>query len=631
MNSSIPLKDWAQEFAKKEVPVEEAIKLIRPGDRVFIDSGCSEPQTLMAQLVKKHWVLKDIEVIHFLSIARHGYIQDKPEDLFRHNAYFIGSEPLREAINAGHADYTPMHLSQIPAWFKGRKQLDVVLIQVSPPDKNGFCSFGVNVDVAKPLSESANLVIAEVNPRVPRTLGDSFIHAQKIDAFVRSENPLLESKYEHVPPVAAKIGKHVAKIVENGSTLQVGIGRYPHAVLDHLFDKKDLGVHTDSLFDGFLPLIEEGIITCGAKSFHRGKVVASYCMGTRRLFDFVDDNPLVEFHPSDYTNDPVNIARNDKMVSINGALSVDLTGQVNWDSLGTLFYGGVGGAVDFSRGAAMSKGGKPIILLPSTARDGTISRIIPYMGKGDRVSLTMADVHYVVTEFGIAYLHGKSVRDRVLAMINIAHPKFRSELLEAAKDLKYIYQDQLLPVNQAGEIVIYPAQYEARFVTRDGREVFFRPVKPTDERLVQELYYSLDDESRVFRFFMKKKYFGHADVQPNVNIDYESIMALIGISGDPHSHDQEAVALCSYLVDRDTNMGEIAFTVRKGWREQGLTKYMLSRLIRIAREKGLTGFKGDIHWENKPMAHIIKTCGYVIRGSRVGEDWVFNFRFDERT
>ncbi|MHA1733949.1 MAG: GNAT family N-acetyltransferase [Promethearchaeota archaeon] len=624
-------KGWPERYAGKIVTVEQAIRLVKPGDRIFIHSGCSEPQALMAGLVEQHQSKKDIEIVHFLSINRHGYIRDKPETLFRHNAFFIGTDELREAVNSGHADYTPLHLSEIPAWFrKGRKQIDVALIQVSPPDRNGFCSFGVNVDVAKPLAESADLVIAEVNPRMPRTLGDSFIHASRIHHFVEHDAPLLEIAYRDTPGVAGKIAEHVAGLIENESTLQIGIGRYPYEVLKHLDDKRDLGVHSHVLFDGMVPLVDSGVVTCAKKTLHRDKIVAGYCLGTKKLFDFVDDNPFVEFHPSDYTANPFTISRNDKMVAVNGALTVDLLGQVNSDSIGNRFYSGVGGVLDFSRGAAMSKEGKPILVLPSTTRDGEVSRILPYFGRGDRVTLSMADVHYVVTEWGVAYLHGKSIRERVMAMISIAHPKFRQWLLEEAKCQNYVYSDQILPTTPDGEVVIYPAQYETNFTTRDGRDVFFRPVKPTDERLVQELYYSLDDESRIFRFFRKKKYFEHQEVQVNVNIDYEGMMALIGIAGDPHTHDQEAVALCSYLLDKKTNMGDIAFTVRKEWRNQGLTKFMLRYLIRIAREKGLTGFTGDILWENKVMAHIIKTCGYVIRGSRVDEDWVFNFRFDER-
>ncbi|GAB4311112.1 MAG: hypothetical protein Kow0069_11390 [Promethearchaeota archaeon] len=626
-----PSWDWTRKFEAKVTTPQEALDLVEPGSRVFVHSGCSEPQALVAEMVKRHRALKDVEVIHLLTITDHEQLVDKPESVFRHNAYFIGSEAVRRAVAAGQADFTPMHLSEIPGWFRrGRRHVDVALVQLSPPDKNGFCSFGVNVDVAKPLAESAELVVAEVNPRVPRTLGDSFIHVDRIDKFVPNDAPLLEISYSSPSKVAADIGTHVASLVEDGSTVQVGIGRYPYEVLRHLDDKRDLGVHSHVLFDEVVTLVERGVVTCAEKTLHKGKIVCSYALGTKRVFDFVDDNPFVEFHPSDYVAAPRTVARNEKMVAINGALSVDLLGQVNADSIGGKFYSGVGGVLDFSRGAASSRGGKPILVLPSTSRDGVFSRIRPYFGAGDRVTVPMSDVHYVVTEWGVAHLHGKSVRERALAMVSIAHPDFREWLLEEAKKLHYVYQDQQLPTTKDGRVVLYPAQYETKFTTNDGRRVFFRPVKPTDERLVQELYYSLDDEARVFRFFVKKKYFQHHEVQPAVVVDYENVMALVGLVGDPHTHDQEAVAFCSYLLDRRTNFGDIAFTVRREWRNQGLTKFMLRHLARIAKEKGLTGFTGDILWDNKPMAHIIKTSGYVIRGSRVGDDWTFSFRFDER-
>jgi len=414
----------------------EALSVIRPGHRVFVGTGTGVPQTLVRALAERGSDLSRVEVVHLLMFGSAEYVD--LADHFRHNALFIGPN-VRRAVQDCRADYTPIFLSEIPSAFKTRQiPLDVALIQVTPPDRHGFCSLGVSVDVVKAATESADFVVAEMNPRMPRSLGDSFIHITDIDRIVEADCDLVE--LPPLPPdeASAKIGQYVSSLIDDGSTIQLGIGKIPDAVLDHLASKRDLGIHTELFSDGVVPLVEAGVINGRRKSLHAGKIVTSFVMGTRKLYEFVDDNPGVLFHPSDYCNDPSVISKNDRMIAINSCLELDLTGQVCSDSIGNLFYSGIGGQVDFIRGAARSRGGKPIIALSSTARNGLVSRIVPALTRASGVVTTRGDVHYVVTEYGIAQLHGKSVRQRALALIEIAHPGFREELSREARELGFV-------------------------------------------------------------------------------------------------------------------------------------------------------------------------------------------------
>jgi len=558
---------WIDKYSKKKLSIENAIKkYINPGDRIFIDSGCSEPIDLTTKLIELGPTLPDVEILHFLSLSDLNYYETAGgiEDLFRHNAFFIGTS-LRKAIQDGLADYTPMLLSEIPWLFKlGRMHLDTALIQVSPPDKYGFCSFGVNVDIVKPIAEAAEYVIAEINPNMPRTLGDSFIHIDDIDAFTVTNHDIIEFSYDEPDDVANRIAKFVASLIEDESTIQMGIGQIPNAVTKYLEDKKDLGVHSEVFSDGIINLVDKGVVTCRKKSIHRDKIITSFVMGSRKLYDFVDDNPFVEFHPCDYVNDPYMIAKNNKQVAINAALTVDLSGQVSSDSLGHQFYSGIGGQVDFVRGAARSKDGKPIMVIPSTAvlSDGkVVSRIVPFLSPGTGVVITRGDVHYVVSEWGIASLYGKSIRERVLQMINIAHPDFREELLEHAKKWHYVYSDQKLPISIDGRISLYPEQYETQLELPNGKAIKIRPVKTTDERMLQELYYSLGTQDRYYRFFSPIKDFRHKKIQPIVNIDYSTDMILVGVAKD--EEEKGIIAVGGFFKTGKPSVGELAFTVHE--------------------------------------------------------------------
>jgi acyl-CoA hydrolase len=425
------LVSWTERYGDKIETPTQAVRRVRHGSRVFIGSGAGEPQSLVRALAARE-NLDDTEIVHIMTLGVAPYTAPAFDQRFRHNAFFIGAN-TRDAVNQGRADYTPVFLSEIPRLFRdGRIVIDVALIQVSAPDEHGYCSYGVSTDIVKSAAESARVVIAEVNSQAPRALGDCFIHVRDIAALVPCDEPILEAPQLADVELASEIGRHIAGLVEDGATLQLGIGQIPDAVLRHLGDRHDLGIHTEMFSDGVLPLIEAGVITNARKTLHRGKMVASFVLGSRALYDFVDNNPMVEFHPTEYVNDPFVIAQNERMVAINAALEVDLTGQVCADSLGPLFYSGIGGQVDFVRGASRGVGGKAIIALPSTADGGTVSRVVPTLKPGAGVVTSRGDVHYVVTEYGVANLYGKNLRQRADALIAIAHPAHREALDQEA-------------------------------------------------------------------------------------------------------------------------------------------------------------------------------------------------------
>ncbi len=427
--------EWLSRYETKIVTAEESVQVLKSGHRVFVTGNCSVPQTVMEALNTRALELDNISLIQVLTIGKADYVRPELMGHIRVNSLFISAN-VREAVNDGRADFTPVFLSEIPGLFKsGRLPIDVALIQVSPPDKNGYCSYGVEVGVTKTAAESAKIVIAEVNPHMPRTLGDSFIHVSKIDYVVEVDYMLPEVQMADSSEEQEAIANHLAAVIPDGATLQMGIGGIPDAVLQKLRNHRHLGVHTELFSDGVVDLVEAGVLTNERKTFHPGKILAGFIIGTQRLYDFVDDNPIVELHPTEYINDPFNIARNDRMVSINSAIQVDLTGQVCADSIGTKFYSGVGGQVDFVRGAARSKGGMPIIAFPSTAKDGEISRIVPTLTPGSGVITSRNDVHYIATEYGVVDLYGRTVAERARLLVSIAHPKFRAELAEAAEKL----------------------------------------------------------------------------------------------------------------------------------------------------------------------------------------------------
>jgi acetyl-CoA hydrolase len=431
--------DWNSLYRSRVTTAEEAVKDIGSGDRVWIHPGCNTPTRLITAMVARAPELENVEVAHILTLADAPYADPGMEGHFRHRSLFTGGN-VRGAVNEGRADFVPIHLHDVPALISsGQMPIDVALIHISPPDEHGFCSYGVGVDATKTAVEHARTSIAMVNRQMPRTLGDSFVHVSKLTRIVEVDEPVLELPMSsEVSEVARRIGENIASLIPDEATIQMGIGEIPDAVLDFLKDKKHLGVHTEMFSDGLVDLFEAGVVTNERKTLHRGKIVASFVIGTRRAFDFVDNNPFMEFHPNEYVNDPFVVSRNDAMVAINSALSIDITGQVCADSIGTRVYSGFGGQLDFIRGAARSKGGVPIIALPSTAKDGTVSRLVNTLTPGSGVVTTRADVHYVVTEFGVANLYGRSLRERARSLIDIAHPDFRGELERAAGERKIL-------------------------------------------------------------------------------------------------------------------------------------------------------------------------------------------------
>jgi acetyl-CoA hydrolase len=427
---------WMTNYRSKMCTARQAVTAIQSGQRVFLTANCSVPQTVLAALVERAPELRDVEITQVLTVGPANYVEPGLEKHIRVNTLFI-SDNVRAAVNEGRADFTPCRLSEIPGLFRsGRLPIDVALIQVSPPDEHGFCSFGVEVGVTKTAAQTARVVIAEVNERMPRTLGDSFIHVSKLTYIVPVNYALPELPMGQASPLQQAVGRNVASLIPDGATLQMGIGGLPDGVLGFLRDKRDLGIHTELFSDGIIDLVEAGIINNEKKTLHPGKIVAGFILGTRRLYEYVHDNPIIELHPTEYVNDPFVIAQNDNMVAINSAIEVDLTGQVCADSIGSRLYSGVGGQLDFIRGAARSKGGKPIIALPSTAKDQ--SRIVAQLKPGAGVTTTRNDVHYVVTEYGVADLYGRTIRQRARALIDIAHPDYREALEQAAGELKFL-------------------------------------------------------------------------------------------------------------------------------------------------------------------------------------------------
>jgi acyl-CoA hydrolase/GNAT superfamily N-acetyltransferase len=617
--------NWRERYASKLRSADAALRVVRSGQHIFVGSGAAEPELLVERLTARADYLHAAEVIHIMTLGLAPYALSPVKEAFRHNAFFVGPN-VREAVATGEADYTPIFLSEVGRLFRtGRVPIDVALIQVTPPDEHGYCSLGVSVDIVKPAAECARVIIAEVNPRMPRTLGDSFIAADAIDVMVEHEAPVPEVTHPAPDDVSRAIGRWVSTLVEDGATLQIGIGTIPDAVLECLADKQDLGLHTEMFSDGSLALIESGVINNSRKTLHRGKIIATFVMGTQRLYDFVDDNPLVEFHPNDYVNDPFIIAQNERMVAINAAIEVDLTGQVCSDSLGHLFYSGIGGQVDFIRGASRSKGGRPIIALPSTAEGGTISRIAPHVKEGAGVVTSRGDVHYVVTEYGVADLYGRNARQRAMALIGVAHPDFRADLLAFAKERHYVLQDQQLPPTGAA---IYPRDLETTCALSSGETVQVRPIKPNDDDLWLEFFYSLSEDAIYHRFFQPLRRMPRKEVQHFTVIDYRDRMALVAVLRTEER--EQIIAVARYERDPAANMAECAFAVQDEWQGRGLGTFLLEYLIRVAMMNDIEGFTALVMGDNYHMLHLFHRTGYLVHSTFEANAYSITFRFDEK-
>jgi len=582
----------------------QALARVRSGQHVFVGSGCSQPELLVSALTARAPELHDVEILHLLTMGTAPYAAPGLESSFRHNAFFIGPN-VRAAVRSGAADYTPCFLHEIPGLIRsGRIPVDVALVQVSKPDERGHFSLGVSVDIIRAAVESARLVVAQVNPRMPFTRGESLFPREAFDLFVDGDAPLLELPGRERSPEALAIGRHCAQLIEDGATLQMGIGAIPDGVLAALTDKNDLGIHTEMFSDGILELLEKGVVNGNRKSLHRRKAVTSFCMGSRRLYDAVDDDARFEFLPSDYVNDPFIIAQNERMVSINSALQVDLTGQVCADSIGSRFYSGFGGQVDFIRGASRSKGGKAVIALPSTAKGGTVSRIAPILDAGAGVVTTRADVDYVVTEWGIASLKGRTVRERALALIAVAHPNFRPELLEKARTLGFVYPDQR-PWPKDGKP--YPSECETRLKLDDGSTLEVRPLKPSDERALRDLFYGHSEETVMARYGQPVKSLSRAQVQEFVTLDYDARMAL----GAFERHGRASRLLGVARWDREKGAPDAAMnlTVHDDFQRRGIGSFLLRMLLRHARRCGCRTLRNEYTTARERMSALCRATG----------------------
>jgi len=599
--------NWQTVFEDLIVTAEQAVTHVQPGHRVFIGTGCAQPQTLVDALVARHAELADTEIVHLLTLGDAPYAEKDLAAHFTVNSFFI-AQNVRHIIQEGLGGYTPIFLSDIPRLFSsGQLPLDVALIQVSPPDKDGMCSLGISVDIVKSAAENARLVIAEVNPRMPRTLGNSMLHVHDFDFLVPVDTPLIEFPVAESDPVTNDIGEYIAALVEDGATLELGIGRIPQAVLQHLEDRKEIGIHTEMLTDAVIDTIEKGVITGNRKTLDRGKIVASFAMGTRKLYDYLDNNPKFSFNPTEYVNDPFIIAQQHKMMAINVALEVDLTGQVCADSLGTKFYSGIGGQVDFNRGAARSTGGKAVIALPSTAHDGEVSRIVCHLSPGAGVVTTRGDVHYVATEYGVAYLHGKSVQERALALMSIAHPKFREKLLKDAIEAKFVRADL---ADFGNKIVVGPKDIRTTYLLDDGTQLGIRAVHPTDEPRVRDLFYSLSQESLYTRFMSRMKWVPRKQLQEFVYIDHRNEVSIVATV--PEADGEDIVAIGGYYLEPKTNRAEVAFVVQDGWQHKGIGAFLLKHLVTVARRNGIGGFTAEVLRENKAMQFVFENSGLKV-------------------
>ena len=617
------LDEFARVYPEKFASEEQIFSHIHAGDSIFIGTGCGEPQYLVTALVsyvKSHpKAFFDAEVIHVWTLGIAPYTDERLKDNFRLDSFFVG-DSTRNSVNRGAADYTPVFLSSVPELFRSRViPVDVALIQTSMPDNHGYLSLGISVDVVQSAVEMADVVIAQVNSHMPRTLGDGFIDIRDIDFIIPRDEPLLEYSVKAPNDIVQSIGKYVARIIEDGSTIQVGYGLIPDAVVPNLSGKRDLGVHTELLSDGLVNLMKQGVVTNKRKAHNPGKTIASFCMASRETYEFLDDNPAVEFKRIDYTNNPLVIARNRLMTAINSAMEIDLTGQATAESLGGTFYSGIGGQADFMRGAVLALGGKTILALPSTALNGSVSRIVPMLAGGAGVTLTRGDVRYVVTEYGIAYLHGKNIRERAMDLIAIAHPKFRPWLIAEARKRTLIYKDQVFIPGEKG---MYPEELEAHRTTCKGLDIFLRPAKITDEPLLKDFFYGLSGESLYKRFFSARKDMPHKRLQDFTAVDYSKKMVIMATVMEQDR--EEIIGIGQYELNSDMHSAEVALVVADRYQGRGVGRELLSYLILLARKRGILGFTGEVLFENSGMVQLFEKMGFAT--SKRSEEGVYLMR-----
>jgi len=583
---------------------------LKSGNRIFIGSNAAVPNALIDDLIANSNQLHDIETVHIITLSENVWAKPEHKELFKVNSLFIGGKNIREAIAEGRGDYTPCFVSDIPRLFSENSlPLDVALIMVSPPDKYGYCSLGVSVDIVSAAVKSAKYVIAQINTKMPRTNGHSFVHLNQIHAWINVEQALPQVISPKVDRRTEQIGQYVAMLVENGATLQIGIGKIPEAVLRYLANHKDLGIHSEMISDGIIDLMLKGVINNRKKTYHKGKAVVTYCIGSQKVYDFVDGNPHIEFYPSEHVNSPVKIARNDNMVSINSAIEVDLTGQVVSDSIGYQFYSGIGGQVDFIRGASLSKGGKPIIALPSTTKDGNISRIVAHITEGGGVVTSRGHVAYVVTEFGIASLQGKSIRERALELIRIAHPKFREQLLADVRKHYWVPEYQESSPSSVPEL----GEVELKKFNFTNIDYILRPLAPADERKLQEFFYSHNKETLLMRY---NHYVTQMTREKSCNLVSVNQHVDLALCFTRKSYLGEAIqAVARYYYIESMNSGEVAFVIKESLRGRGMATTLLGEMIAIAKIRKLDSLVACVRRDNSSMLKVFERSGFIRQAS----------------
>lgn len=620
--------NWQDSYRVMINSARKALRNIRSGQRVFIGTGCGEPTVLVDALTARAENLADVEILQLFTKGDASYARSDFSDSFRLNSFFIGKN-VRPVIQEGLGSYTPMLLSDIPQLFNsGQLPIDVALIQVSPPNQNGMVSLGISVDIVKCAIDNASLIIAQVNPQMPRTLGDSLINVHDLDILVPVDIPLLEREDEPVHPTSREIGKRVAALIPDGATIEFGFGRLddygriPHATLEFLHDKKDLGIHSEMITDAVLELIESGAVTGARKSSDRGKIVASFCLGTRKLYDEIDNNPLFCFRPTEYVNDSKVISSQTRMIAINPAREIDLTGQVSTDSQQGQLYSGIGGLIDFNRGAARAKEGKSIITLPSTDHEGKRSNIVPHLSTGSGVVVTRGDIYYIVTEYGVAYLHGKSIQERVLSLISIAHPDFREELFNQAIEAHFIRPE----LSEVGHKFTMNQDDDTRdaMLLRDGTQITLRGVQPTDEPGMRDLMYDLSKETVYYRFMSRQSNFSQRQIQDFVYVDHRREVTIVATI--PEAHGESIIGVGRYLLDDETNRAEVAFVVRDTWQNRGIGSALFKHLTNCAIINGIDGFTANVLRENQRMQSIFNHSGHEI--TTLLKEGVYNFTLD---
>lgn len=618
-------KYWVDAYPEKKRSATDAIRMIQSGQRVFIGSACGEPQELVRALAEDAQLFSGLEIVRMLSKESAPltgiFNQNKDSGFSVRHIYLGGTASSYFADNLRFV--TPMNISDVPGIFKShRLPINVALIQVSPPDDFGWMSLGISVDITMAAAYSADLVIAQVNHRMPRIMGQSFIHVNDVNAIVEHDEELISIDPGQPSEVATLIGRNISRLIDDGSTLQVGLDAASQATVQALHQKNDLGFHSQYLTGDIMKLYAQGVINNRKKGFNDGKLVASAALGDQFLYEFLHNNPAIEFHPSDYVNNPHIIASHNRMVSMNVARAIDLTGQVTAEAAAQTHFAGVSGVLDFVQGTRRSPGGKSILMLPSTTQDGKQSTIIPSMA-GEAVVVPRGSVHYVATEYGVVNLFGKNIQERVMAMISIAHPDFRDELFQAAKQANLVGKDRSL--GEAGRAV-YPVSLEDSLVI-DGQKITIRPAKPVDERRIREHYYSLDKQDIFKRFFHAKTSFNTSDVEAISFIDYIRDLTLIGVVGE--SGFDRVVAVGEYLLAPESNMAEVAFTVAKDFQNKGLGKIFLHKLAAAAREHGITGLVACTAPHNRAMINLFKTLPYRVTKSIEDDMVCMNCRFDK--